>query len=43
MLMFYGWVVALGIGLCTGFKSSFFVNEKVKSLTEKTYDRESLL
>ncbi len=43
MLTPYGWVVALGIGLYTGFKSSLFVNEKVKSLTEKIYDREALL
>ncbi len=37
------WVVAIGTGLYTEFKSSFFVNEKVKSLTEKIYDREPLL
>ncbi len=43
MIMPYCWVVDIGIGLYTGFKSPLFVNEKVKSLTEKIYDREALL
>lgn len=35
MITPYCWVVDIGIGLHTGFKSPLFVNEKVKSLTEK--------